>query len=157
MSVCATDRFEEAAMRFEVDPSQDLGLQHVLENGLIVLRGGDMDEDRKGQVLNDLLDIVSEADRGSEALRAQSLTFALDERPAFERFTLFFRYLKDTAEDLPAQLSRARIVLEQLQQGADVPSESRQALEDFLAAFLEALERERALAPLHMPRQFHYH
>jgi len=144
-------------MRFEVDAAQDLGLQHMLENGLAVLRGVELGAPRRAKVLRGLLEMISEADRGSAALRAQSLTSALEDRPAFDRFTLFFRYLKDTTEDLSGQLSTARAALEALDQGKELTPDQGATLEMLLSELLEALERERALAPLHTPREFHYH
>ncbi len=59
-------------MRFGMEPSRDLGLQHALRNGIALLEGRDTGQDR-GRVLGGLLEIVTEADRGSGALHEHSL------------------------------------------------------------------------------------
>jgi hypothetical protein len=143
-------------MRFELDPAQDLGLQHVLKNGVAVLQGANFDPDRQTQILDGLLEIVSDADRGSVAMNEQSLTFAMNDRPAVERFSLFLRYLGDV-EDIGAKLAGAKLVLEGLEAGQDVEEGERSSTADLLGRLLHALERERALTPLTAPREFHYH
>ena len=143
-------------MRFEMEPSQDLGLQHMLRNGVAVLRGEPFDPERRTRVVEGLLEIITEADRGSEALREQSLTFALNERPAFERFSLFLQYVGDSVEDIGNKLARAKEVLEGLEQGNEGSPEDRASVAELLNRLVSALERERALAPLTAPREFHY-
>lgn len=143
-------------MRFELDPAQDLGLQHALQNGVAVLRGADFEPDRRAQILDGLIEIVSDAGRGSDAMNEQSLTFALNDRPAVERFSLFLRYLGDSPEDIGAKLAGAKHVLESLEAGQEVDPDERTSTENLLGSLLSALERERALTPLTAPREFHY-
>lgn len=143
-------------MRFEIDPSHDLGLQHALKNGVAVLQGTQFEAERKEKILGGLLEIVRDADRGSEALKEQSFTFALDERPAFERFSLFLRYLGDSVEDIGQRLSAAKDVLEGMGAGTEVAQEARESVIDLLSQLVKALERDRALAPLTAPREIHY-
>jgi hypothetical protein len=143
-------------MRFELDPAQDLGLQHALKNGVAVLQGADFDPARRTQVLDGLLEIVSDAGRGSDAMNEQSLTFALNDRPAVERFSLFLRYLGDSVDDIGGKLASTKHVLEGLEAGQDVDPDERLSAEDLLSRLLTALERERALNPLTAPREFHY-
>lgn len=142
-------------MRFEVEPSQDLGLRHVLRNGISVLQGSEPPQGR-GRVLNGLLEIVSDAERGADALHAQNLTFALDNKPAFERFSLFVRYLSDTIADLPTRLAEARETLRRIEAGENVELEHVQHVSDLLSRLLNALERERALAPLPTMRDYNF-
>lgn len=144
-------------MNFDREPSQDLGLQHLLQNGLIVLRDGDLGQERTTEVIEGLLEIVSEADRGSEALRSQNLTFALENSRAFERFSLFFRYLQGDQEELSGRLANARRGLEILESGGSISLPERNSLESLLDDLLQALKKERALAPLHSPREIHFH
>lgn len=142
-------------MRFGMEPSQDLGLRHVLRNGISVLRGGEPSQGR-GRVLNGLLEIVSDAERGSDVLQTQNLTFALDNKPAFERFSLFVRYLSDTLADLPARLTEAKATLQLVEAGEQVASEKIEHVSDLLSKLLDALERERMLAPLPTMRDYNY-
>jgi hypothetical protein len=143
-------------MRFGLEPSRDLGLRHALRNGIALLEGRETGQDRK-RVLDGLLEIVSDADRGSGALQERSLTFALNERSAFERYSLFVRYLNDTVDNLPLRLAEAKAVLQLVGAGQPVAPEQITSVEDLLDRLLKALERERALAPLATVRDVHYH
>ncbi|MES1974583.1 MAG: hypothetical protein WC804_06330 [Sphingomonas sp.] len=142
-------------MRFGMEPSRDLGLQHALRNGIALLDGRDTGQDR-GRVLDGLLEIVTEADRGSGALQEHSLTFALSERSAFERYSLFDRYLSGSVADLPHRLAEARDVLQRVGQDEAVPPVQTASVEDLLARLLSALERDRNLTPLATVRDVHY-
>lgn len=142
-------------MRFEIEPSQDLGLRHVLRNGISVLQGGEPPQGR-GRVLHGLLEIVSDADRGADALNGPNLTFALDNKPAFERFSLFVRYLSDAFADLPTRLAEAKTTLTKVEAGEEVEPVHVQQVNDLLTKLLEALERERSLAPLPTMRDYNF-
>lgn len=142
-------------MRFEMEPSQDLGLQHMLQNGVAVLRGADFGANRRQQVLNGVLEVVADADRGCEALQEQSLAFARSDRPALERFSLFLSYLGDTAGNLPERLAEAKGVVEGLAVDADVPVANRNSVADLLESLVQALKRERAMVPLAGPREIY--
>ncbi len=142
-------------MRFGSEPSRNLGLRHILRNGLALLDGRETAQDRS-RVLGGLLEIVTDADRGSEALQEHSLTFALAERSAYERYSLFVRYLDDTVEDLPGRLSEAKSVLLSFERREAVAADRVGLVEDLLGRLLRALERERALRPLTRVRDLHY-
>ena len=109
------------------------------------------------QVLDSLIEIFSEANRGSEALLAHNLLFAVEERPAFERFSLFFRYLNDSfGAELPNRLSEGVSVLTELRNGQIGDEAQRTRAEELIDNLLQALQRESALSPLDPPRAFHY-
>lgn len=149
--------YKEADMSFQLASSKDLGLQHVLENGLALIRDEPIDEERRTQVLESLIKIFSEANRGSQVIQAQNLLFAASDRPAFERFTLFFRYLKDPfGNDLPARLLEAAIVLTKLRDGCLDDEDQRARVGELIESLLAAMEREIALLSLVSPREFHY-
>jgi hypothetical protein len=156
MAQCAHGALEEDVMSFDLEPSQDLGLKHLLRNGVRILDRDDLAQERRAEVLEDLLSIVSDAESGSEALSARNLTFALQNAQAFEKFSLFFRYLNDSREDLAATLKSAKTILEDLRSGGAVAAARKSLLKDLLSDLLEALKRERAFAPLQGPRDFYY-
>lgn len=144
-------------MSVQLAPSKDLGLQHVLENGLALIRQKPFVEARRNQVLDCLIEIFNEADRGSQALQAQNLLFAVKERPAFERFTLFFRYLQDTfGPHLPSRLSEAASVLTELRNGHVNDDKRRARAAELIESLLAAMQRENDLLPLVPPRVFNY-
>jgi len=142
-------------MRFEMEPSQDLGLRHVLRNGISVLQGIEPPQGRD-RVLHGLIEIVSDADRGADVLNTQNLTFALDNKPAFERFSLFVRYLSDAFADLPARLAEAKTTLTRVEAGEHVELVQIQQVNELLTRLLEALERERSLTPLPTMRDYNF-
>lgn len=135
----------------------DLGLKDALRNGLAVIRGDTIEEARRAQVLDSLVQVFSEASRGSQVLATRSLLSATDDRPAFERFALFFRYLKDKYEsDLPTRLSEAANALSDLRDGDLLDRVRRERVREMLENLLEALRRESALVPLVPPQDIHY-
>lgn len=142
-------------MRFGMEPSRDLGLQHALRNGIALLDGRETGQDRS-RVLGGLLEIVGDADRGSGALQEQSLTFALNERSAFERYSLFVRYLSGSIADLPQRLAEARRVLQRVGEREAVDRAEIAPVEELLGRLLSALERDRNLAPLSTVRDVHF-
>jgi hypothetical protein len=89
-------------------------------------------------------------------LREQSLTFALNERSAFERYSLFVRYLNDSVPDLPGRLAEARNVLQRIAQHEAVTKTETARVEDLLGRLLAALKRDRNLAPLAKVRDVHF-
>lgn len=142
-------------MRFEMEPSHDLGLQHMLENSVAALRGANLGE-REDKILGAALEIVADADRGCEALQQQSLTFARTERPAFERFSLFLSYLGDADGDLSKRISDAKVVIQRAREHAHLSEVERNSTADLLEALLQALRRERSLTPLPAPREIYH-
>jgi hypothetical protein len=140
-----------------MEPSHDLGLQHMLQNGVAALRGANLGAEREDRVLGGILEIVSDADRGCEALQQQSLTFARTERPALERFSLFLTYLGETEGDLSKRLSDAKGVIQRVRDHEDVSQPERDSAANLLDALLQALSRERLLTPLPAPREIYHH
>lgn len=144
-------------MRVERIPSKDIGLRHVLENGLTLVQGGEFDEARREQVLQSLLRIFSEADRGSEALGVHNLTPALNEKRALERFSAFYHHLRHQfGDEVPGRLGDARAALADIIQEGATNVERTNCLEQVLTALLESIRKEMALTPLKPPREIVY-
>lgn len=143
-------------MALQLEPSRDLGLQNVLRTGLTIIRDGDDANGHREQLLNALIDIFAEADRGSQRLERRSLAVSKDDRLAIERFTVFFRYLtEEYGDELSNRLAETTGVLKRMQTGdADVEEKTRAAT--LIEAFLSALSRDRALRPLPAPRTVQY-
>jgi hypothetical protein len=140
-----------------MEPSHDLGLQHMLQNGVAALRGADLGAERQDRVLSGILQIVSDADRGCEALQQHSLTFARTERPALERFSLFLTYLGEAEGNLSKKLSDTKCVIQRLRDHTEVSQPERESAANLLAALLDALNRERLLTPLAAPQEIYHH
>lgn len=128
----------------------DLALKHLLQNGLTVVRGDAVDVPRREDVLRALVQLFSDANRGSQALSARRFLVATNEAPAFQRFVLFFKHLdREFGDELAQRLSEAASVIEAIQQGGQqVAVDARQRTADLISALLNALSRESALKPL---------
>lgn len=147
----------EIRMGFERIPSRDIGLRHVLENGLALVKGGELSDQRRKQVLTSLVRIFSEADRGSQALGPRNLTVALDEQKAFDRFSAFYHYLFHTfGDELPSRLSEAKVAITEIAETGTTDDLKKKRLEQVLKALLDSLRRERALTPLRSPKNYRY-
>lgn len=135
-------------------PITDLALQHILQSGLAVVRGEPLEESRRSKVLQALVQIFTDADRGSQALGAQNLLLAVEEPPAFERFVLLFRYLNQSfGQDLPARLSEVASVLTDIERNAPLSAQAKTRAAELLEGVLAAIARESALRQLTPPRE----
>lgn len=142
-------------MNLELTPAEDLSLQHVFENGLAVLRSKELSADRRARTLEALNRIFSEAESASQALHAQNLLFGVEQRPALERFTLFFRHLdRHFGECLSDRLQEASDVFAKLKNHGMPDSASRKRAEELIERLLSAFDEERSLSPLEPPRSF---
>ena len=144
-------------MTLQLPPSKDLGLRHVLEGGLAVIRNEQLDDGRRRVILDRLIDILSEAERGSQAVQARNLLFATEQRSAFERFSLFFRYLNAPfGTTLPNRLSDARDVFGELRDRGASDNVRLQRAGELIEALLGAIKRDAALMRLEAPRRIQF-
>ena len=142
-------------MSLQFAPAEDLSLQHVLENGLAVLRNERLAQGRRARTLESLARIFAEAGAGSQALHAQNLLFGVEQRPALERFTLFFKYLdRYFGESLPGRLEEASAVLAKLQKHRAPDSASVARTRELIERLLSSFGEERSRSPLEPPRIF---
>lgn len=139
----------------QIEPSFDLGLRHALQNGLLIARGVPLEEeeDRRTEILEDLSGILSEAKRGSKAVQDRHVVIRLSDRAALKQFSLFSRYLSG---DLSERLSQAADAVTAFSKGDEPARPLKDELISLFSELLEALERERDLAPLERPREFVY-
>jgi hypothetical protein len=139
-------------MNVEIFPARDLGLQHLLENGLAVIRDEPALSSRREEVLATLLEVISEADKGGVAVTTQNLLSSMSGGPALERFSTFFRYLKDSfGDDVPERLSEAATVLSALKEQRPHDDESTSRTIRLIETLLNGVRRDRALRPLLPP------
>jgi hypothetical protein len=142
-------------MEIQLTPAEDLSLQHVLENGLAVLRSQKLEPKRRARTVESLSKIFLEAESGSHALHAQNLLFGVEQRPALERFTLIFNYLDQYfGSSLGDRLQEASDVFAKLKRHRKPDDTSRSRTEELIERLLTAFAEERSLAPLEPPRFF---
>lgn len=138
----------------QIEPSFDLGLRHALQNGLLIARGVSLEEeDRRTEILEDLSGILSEAKRGSKAVQDRNVVIRLSDRAALKQFSLFSRYLSG---DLSERLSKAADAVTAFSRGGEPSLDDNDQLISLFSDMLNALERERDLAPLERPRELVY-
>lgn len=130
----------------------DIGLRYVLESGLHSVRnissaGVDMD------VLKNLVEIFSEAARGSRAIERREFLIGIEDRPAFNRFSTFFNHLKNSVqEDLPARINEASTVFQQVCERQPVDPVQQERAAELVEKLLESMKNEAALARPVAPR-----
>lgn len=142
-----------------LSPFRDIGLQHLLENGLRVLQHQtSLPDARRVQVVDGLVQVFSEADRGGAPLRSQASLWAASEAPDFERFSVFFRYIKDgpIQGDPLAELSEAKKSVEALKAGQGLDDAASERLESLIKLLLSGLHRDRVAAPLVPPMEMKF-
>lgn len=143
-------------MSFRQQSSMDIGLRHVLEAGLHFVRKDEPAEENR-DVLKSLVEILSEAGRGSQVIQRRELLVGIEDRPAFERFSVFFKYLKDSLEgDLPSRLNEAVSVFDNVRHGRRVEVAERQRAAELVEKLLLAMRRDAALTRLVSPKTVVY-
>jgi hypothetical protein len=157
ISLALTDYGLENSMNIQTAPYRDVGLQHLLESGLSLLQHKPLEASRRAQVMDGLVQVFSEADKGATALRSQAAFWAASEAPAFERFSVFFRYLKDVpGSDALTELSEAKAALEAMKAGEPVEGEVKQRVENLINLLLNGLRKDRLSAPLIPPLEIKF-
>lgn len=130
----------------------DIGLRYALESGLNTVRnappaGADSD------VLGSLVEIFSEAGRGSEVIRKREFLVGIEDRPAFNRFSLFFNYLKDSVQgDLPSRIHEAATVFQRVLDRVPVDPVEQERAAELVEKLLDSMRKEAALARPVAPR-----
>jgi hypothetical protein len=134
-------------------PVTDLALRHILESGLAVVKGEQLEPTRKGFVLKALGKIFDDARKGSHALTARNFFLAAEEPPVLERFSLFFRYLHGTmGDDLSTRLDEVAGVLGELETNGEAEANAKARAAQLIENLLAGIAQESALAPL-VPQQ----
>jgi hypothetical protein len=138
----------------EITLNTGLGLRHVIEDGIAILRGTAFAPARRAYVLDDLLDLFSKVIRGHELVQSPALFTGSAERGAFEAFSLLDRFLPN-ANDLSVQesLRLSANAFAQIKNGKTIPPEQRDNLSEFLRQILARLERQDSAGLRNEPEQ----
>jgi hypothetical protein len=141
-----------------IEPWMDIGLRHALETGLALVRPSPTQKSEpEERIIANLIEILSEARRGSQAVQRNELLTGVRERPAFERFALFFRYLRDTiGDELPTRLEEAASVFEEVKQRKHVDPKRQERTAELIDNLLKSVRREAALSRPVAPRTIVY-
>ena len=130
----------------------DVGLRHVLEDGLAILSRSELDPGRRQFVLDDLMQLFGDALRGSELLDRTSLLVASADRYAVETYSLIDRYIR--SEDPAAvrqDLETSLAAFGALREGRQVQHAEKRKAISFLRQVLTTLERNDVSGILERP------
>jgi hypothetical protein len=121
----------------------ELGLRHLIEDAISVLRGETLSDSRRDFVIGDMQDLLHKIVRGQELVHSTSLFMGSADRGAFEAFSLLDRFLPlgdSNSTHNALRTSAAR--LSEIKEGKIVPTEGRRESAAFLAQILASLERQ---------------
>jgi hypothetical protein len=121
----------------------ELGLRHLIEDAIGILRGSAFPDARRNFVLTDLQDLFHKVVRGHELIQSPSFFVGTADRGAFEAFSLLDRFLPPSgAVSVQDALRASADRLAELKDGHVVPVEQRQESAAFLSKILASLERQ---------------
>jgi hypothetical protein len=130
-------------MRYDTKPSMDPALRLTLVNGLAALKGQALDGLEPQKVLQRLEQLFGDANTAGSAMVQQNARFVFNNPHAFERYNLFFRYLRGAVQDLPNRLAEAHETVQALRLGQPVDKAALKRTIALAQALLTALQRER--------------
>lgn len=143
-------------MSIQVAPFKDPSLWSVLENGVAVLKGAEMAEARRALVLDCLLSMFSEAERGATAVANQNIFAASGDSAAIKQFSLFFEYLTPLGATLPERLAESHTLLRSMRQGNAPDPDGVRRTEEILTVLLDQLHKAAQSEPLVPMQEFSY-
>ncbi len=133
----------------------EVGLEHVLEDGLALAEELPIEAERREIVLDGVLLIFDAATEGSELVQRNSLFIRADQKPAFETFEMIFKYLhSDYGDELPARIVETKDVFNSLRSNTHIGQDKLGRCAAFIKSFLEALRLKRALTEPNGPLVF---
>jgi hypothetical protein len=130
-------------MRHDTTASMDPALRLTLVNGLAALKGQPVEGLDPEKVLQRLEQLLDDAKTAGSAMVQQNARFVFNNRHAFERYNLFFRYLRGTVQDLPVRLAEAYATVHALRLGEPFEKAALKRTIALAQALLTALQRER--------------
>jgi hypothetical protein len=105
-----------------------VGLRHVLEDSLAVVRGQSLERDRRELVLRNLQRFVTQAMEGSASTTAAAFSNTRGTVDTIEAYELVHRMLSSRLRsELVPQLRNTAAVLSELGRNSDVDAERRKA------------------------------
>lgn len=124
----------------------ELGLEHVLEDGLALAENVELPPDRRRDVLEGVFRIFDSAGEGSELAAQNSLFVRADQKPALESFQMVYGYLHCIYEDrLFEKIRETRKVFSLMSAGEAIDEDDLSRSVELMKAFLEAVRLKRSL------------
>jgi hypothetical protein len=129
-------------MNTEITMQTGLGLRHVIEDGIAILKGEQFAQQRRDYVLNDLQSLFGEVVRGSALVHSPSLFIGREDKRAFEAFSLLDRFLPSDDHAVQETLKLSADTLGEIKSGKQVSSEQSAKLMNFLMTIVSSLRRQ---------------
>ncbi|MGL9619375.1 hypothetical protein QRQ56_15305 [Bradyrhizobium sp. U531] len=123
-----------------------IGLRHVLEDSLALLRGEDFSKDRKKLVLTKVGDFMSNAKKGSDVIGSAVFVNTPDSAQTVEAYALLFHHLSRSFPDLADKIQNAADVLKQMDRSERIDKKRRGDAEDLIETLLDSLNYEDAVS-----------
>jgi hypothetical protein len=125
--------------------SPGLGVLHVLEDALLLLRGGELPAARRDFVVSHSRELFSNAVEGSEISRTDHAPLEPIKWRALGSYSLVSRYLRDrSVRSDDKRLQQLASALHQLSSGDPIPEEVRTTSIRTLHMMCEQMSREMA-------------
>jgi hypothetical protein len=120
-----------------------LGFRHLIEDGVAILQDQPVAAARRRYVLDELLELIGRANRGSDLFRTNALFVASAERGAVESFSLVDRFLGGAESDhWKSILTQAEEAFDRLRNERVPAVQEREAAIELLKKILSGLIRE---------------
>ena len=130
-------------MARELTTISGVGLRHVVEDGLSLLRGQQLPGERGEYVLERLSRLIHEAVVGSKIVEQEALFVGSKDRDAYESFSLFERHLRHH-EGWRELLKGTERALDELKATGRPSEEVRPVAVEMLQEMQESLRRQGA-------------
>lgn len=130
-------------MNTSIALKSELGLRHLIEDGIAILRGGAFPDARRDFVLSDLQELFEKVARGHELIQSPSFFVGTADRGAFEAYSLLDRFLPlSPSGSVHTALRASAERLAEIKGGHTVAPAQRQESAEFLSQILASLRRQ---------------
>lgn len=121
----------------------DIGLQHVVEDALGLLKGSLIEADRRKFVISDIKNLFEMASRGSELAEQRQLFVASQDISAYQNFSFVRMHVENLFNGKLRQLlSDVCTVFSLLDSNQPIPEEKKESAIRFLTIFLQRINRQ---------------
>jgi hypothetical protein len=121
-----------------------IGLRHVLEDSLEIIRGRKLGDQRRELVLRKVGEFMNKAKNGSDAIGAAVFVDAEGAPETVEAYALLFHHLKRIFPDLVEKIKTTADVLQRLDHNEIVPPKGRKEAGLLIETLLDSLDYEAA-------------
>lgn len=123
-----------------------IGLRHVLEDSLAILRGETFNKERKKLVLTKVGHFMTDAKKGSDVIGSAVFVNEPNSAQRVEAYALLFHHLSQSFPDLADKIQTTAEVLDRLDRSERIEKKRRLDAEDLIGSLLDSLNYEDAVS-----------